>query len=255
MNQPKPASLLDGVKMSVGTLTIIPTGRFQSTHTAAGVAMTVAPLAVLPLAIVVSGLAGFGSYFSLQPAITAVLIVGFLAWGTRAMHLDALADVTDGLGGGWTHERARAILKTGDVGPMGVVSIVVALLLQTAALWSLIQQPRGWLLAGLSVAGSRAYLGLVCRRGLPAMPGSSLGKVVAGSVPPVVAYAWPVVVAAVLALAAPVWWRGVLGALLALVAVLLLIQRCRTRFEGVNGDVMGAAIETAFTILLLALAY
>ena len=42
-----------------------------------------------------------------------------------------------------------------------------------------------------------------------------------------------------------------LAALAALVAVLLLVRRCVRRFGGVTGDVMGAAVEIAFTIMLI----
>ena len=49
-------------------------------------------------------------------------MVAVLAFGTRAMHLDGLADTVDGLGSGWDRERALAIMARGDVGPMGVVA-------------------------------------------------------------------------------------------------------------------------------------
>ena len=54
-------------------------------------------------------------------------MVATLALTTRALHLDGLADTFDGLGAAGSTERALAIMKRGDIGPMGAVALIVVL--------------------------------------------------------------------------------------------------------------------------------
>ncbi len=93
--------------------------------------MIIAPLAVLPLACVrrAGGLARPTSPV-LPPLAVGLLVVGGLALGSRALHLDGLADTVDGFGSGWTAERSLMVMRRGDVGPMGVVALIIVLGLQ-----------------------------------------------------------------------------------------------------------------------------
>ena len=45
-----------------------------------------------------------------------------------------------------------------------------------------------------------------------------------------------------------------IAAVVAAVAVLLLVRRCVRRLGGVTGDVMGAAVEIALTVMLVGVA-
>jgi adenosylcobinamide-GDP ribazoletransferase len=47
---------------------------------------------------------------------------------------------------------------------------------------------------------------------------------------------------------------GAIAAVVAAVGVLLLVWRCVRRLGGVTGDVMGASIEVALTIMLVGVA-
>jgi len=217
--------------------------------------MILAPLAVLPLAAVSTVVAWTAQLFSLPPLVVGLLVVGTLALGTRGLHLDGLADTVDGLGSGWDRARALEIMRRGDIGPMGVVALVIVLGLQAAAIGWLADDLRGALLVGLVVCCSRAALTVVCRRGVPAARTEGLGAAVAGSVPwPATLVVWALVIP-ILGLVQREWGTGPvsggLAALAALVAVLLLTRRCLRRFGGVTGDVMGAAVEVAFTTMLI----
>jgi adenosylcobinamide-GDP ribazoletransferase len=105
------------------------------------------------------------------------------------------------------------------------------------------------------VCCSRAALCLTCVRGVPAARGDGLGVAVAGSVSRTAAAAcW---VAVLLIMSGAAWlfgYRTANGALATAIAALLvavLVYRCVRRLGGVTGDVMGAAIEVAFTAMIV----
>ena len=127
--------MLDALRLSVGTLTIVPSGAIVEIdrHTAAR-AMIIAPLAVLPLAAAVALVGWLGRTAGLPPLAVGLLVVGGLALGSRALHLDGLADTVDGFGSGWSAERSLMVMRRGDVGPMGVVALIVVLGLQAVSI-------------------------------------------------------------------------------------------------------------------------
>ena len=182
------------------------------------------------------------------PLLASVLAIGSLALLTRGLHLDGLADLADGFGSGRPPTAALEIMKRSDVGPFGVMTLVLVLLAQVAALAQAQVAGRGvaaMLTAGL---GSRLALSWACRRGVPAARADGLGAQVAGTVPPLAAAA---LTAAALAFAA---WLGVIF-LIALAAGLagaeLLTRLALRRLGGITGDVLGAIAEIAFAASLL----
>lgn len=248
--------MLDALRLSVGTLTIVPSGSIpEIDRGTAARAMIIAPLAVLPLAVAVALVGRLAEVVGLPPLAVGLLIVGGLALGSRALHLDGLADTIDGLGSGSTAERSLTVMRRGDVGPMGVVALIVVLGLQAAAIGELVHGVPSALLVGVAVCCSRAALCLICLRGVPAARGDGLGVAVAGSVPRLAALACWLVVLLIMA-AATAWSgqgpiAGVLATAAAASAVGVLIYRCVRRLGGVTGDVMGAGIEIAFTIMIV----
>src|SRR6185436_3831915 len=127
--------MLDALRLSVGTLTIVPSGTIpEIDRRTAARAMIIAPLAVLPLAVVSAAIGWIGQAAGLPRLAAGLLVVGALALGSRALHLDGLADTVDGLGSGWDTARALEIMRQGDVGPMGVVALVIILGLQAASI-------------------------------------------------------------------------------------------------------------------------
>ena len=248
--------MLDALRLSVGTLTIVPSGSIaEIDRRTAARAMIIAPLAVLPLATAVALLGWLARAAGLPPLAVGLLVVGGLALGSRALHLDGLADTIDGLGSGWTAERSLTVMRRGDVGPMGVVALIIVLGLQAVSIGELVHGLAGALLVGLVVCSSRAALCLICVRGVPAAREDGLGAAVAGSVPRSAAVACWITVLLIMAAVAD--WSGrspISGALAtaaAASAVGLLVYRCVRRLGGVTGDVMGAGIEIAFTVMIV----
>jgi adenosylcobinamide-GDP ribazoletransferase len=251
------STLRDGWRLAIGSLTIWPSGPVRPSAKAVRVMIAVAPVAVLPLALGAAALVRGGDLLGVPGLVIGLLVVGWLAFSSRAMHVDGLADVSDGIGGGWEPARARAILKRGDTGPMGVAALIIVLGLQAACIGALAQQPGGWLLAGVTVAVSRWLLAAVCRVGLPPMPGSRLGVNLVGALRRWQAWLWLVLIPASLGLAAYAaglpWAQGVAAGFVGIALAALLVRRCVRVFEGVNGDVMGAVIEVGLTAMLVAL--
>ena len=176
--------MLDALRLSVGTLTIVPSGAISEIdRRTAARAMIIAPLAVIPLATAVAVVGWLGRIAGLPPLAVGLLVVGGLALGNRALHLDGLADTVDGFGSGWTAEYSLVVMRRGDVGPMGVVALIIVIGLQAVAVGGLVQGLAGALLVGVVVCCSRAALCLTCVRGVPAARGDGLGVAVAGSVP------------------------------------------------------------------------
>jgi adenosylcobinamide-GDP ribazoletransferase len=248
--------VLDALRLSVGTLTIVPSGSIpEIDRRQAARAMIIAPLAVVPLAVVSAAIGWIAQSAGLPRLAVGLLVVGSLALGSRALHLDGLADTVDGLGAGWTKERSLMVMRRGDVGPMGVVALIVVLGLQAVSIGELVRGTAGALLVAVAVCCSRSALCLVCVRGVPAARGEGLGVAVANSVPRSAAAAcWLAVLvimtgAAALARNSPA--SGALATAAAGLAVGALVYRCVRRLGGVTGDVMGAAIEIAFTTMIL----
>ena len=84
-------------------------------------------------------------YVSLTIAVSlvfGVLWACYMAFITRAFHLDGLGDTADGFGGGWTRERRLEIMKDSRSGSFGVVAIALCLLLKMASATAIIAENR-----------------------------------------------------------------------------------------------------------------
>ena len=128
------------------------------------------------------------------------------------LHLDGLADTADGLASGAGREQSLAVMKASDIGPAGVVALVLALLAQTAALTALLPSAAGTALASLAWVASRQVLAWACRAGVPAASSSGLGALVAGTVSrPLLATTAGLLLAAAAGLVVVpglAWWHG-----------------------------------------------
>ncbi|MET7684455.1 adenosylcobinamide-GDP ribazoletransferase [Streptomyces sp. NPDC005423] len=258
MSRTHPRQGSAGLRFAFGTLTVLPVRVTRWDREAARGGMLCAPLAGL----VVGGCsAALGVLLLLLGAgapLAAVATVAVPAVLTRGLHLDGLADTADGLGSGKPAEDALRIMKQSDIGPFGVLTVVLVLLAQTAALAQLYGDSwtRGAVAAVVSALAGRLALTLAARAGVPAARPEGLGAAVAGVVP--VAWALTVTLGCVVAAGAAGLalgtYYGVAPALvLALCAAELLLRRCGRRFGGVTGDVFGALTETAATAALVVL--
>ncbi|WP_345622658.1 adenosylcobinamide-GDP ribazoletransferase, partial [Streptomyces ziwulingensis] len=175
----------DGLRFAFGTLTAFPVRVTRWDRTAARGGMLCAPLAGLAVGVAAAAAGLVLLLLGAGPPLAAVATVAVPAALTRGLHLDGLADTADGLGSGRPAEDALRIMKQSDIGPFGVLTLVLVLLAQAAALaqaygtsWS-----RGALAAVVSATAARLALTLAARAGVPAARPEGLGAAVAGVVP------------------------------------------------------------------------
>ena len=182
--------------------------------------------------------------------LAAALAVAVEALVTGAIHLDALADTADGLGAP-TQERALEVMREPTIGSFGATALGLDLLVKTAALAALLDGPDPVLAAVAAFALGRAAP-LALSWALPYARASGLGAGLAGGAraPWLATGILLGIGIAVAALGLRGLWLAAGGA----VAVLLVGLVARRRLGGVTGDVLGAAVEVATTLALVAAA-
>ncbi|MEV6206826.1 adenosylcobinamide-GDP ribazoletransferase [Kitasatospora sp. NPDC051914] len=249
----------DGLRFAFGTLSVLPVRVDRWDRPTAGRAMLAAPLVGVVLGALAAG-AGALAAWRAGGLLGAVAAVGVLAALTRGLHLDGLADVADGLGSGKPAEDALRIMKQSDIGPFGVLTLVLVMLAQIAVIAGQFDASlgRGALAVLTAAVAGRCALGWGCRAGVPAARPGGLGAAVAGTVPALGAVAVTAGCAVLLGAAglpfglrAPVWPAALA---VGLGCAVLLLRRCVRRLDGITGDVLGAMAETAATGALVALA-
>jgi adenosylcobinamide-GDP ribazoletransferase len=246
-----PRKAIAGLRFAASLLTVLPVGTGAAVdRVLAGWAIGSAPLVGVGLGAFGAGLLA-GLWLIGAPALLAgLLVVGALALVTRGMHVDGLADTSDGLGCYGPPERALAVLKDGGAGPFGVVTLIVVLGAQAVSLGALAESGRWWA-AGLAVAAGRVAFVWGCRRGVIAARPAGFGALVAGTQPVPLAVAWWVVAAGAAVFVVPGrWWQGPVSVVVAALAVAGLSVHTRRRFGGLVGDVLGASCELTVAIVL-----
>jgi cobalamin 5'-phosphate synthase/cobalamin synthase len=248
---------LTGPLESAALLTALPVPARAATSTR-GV-LPWAPLVGVVVGGIAAGVAEAGAR-AVSPLTGAVLALVALALLTRGLHLDGLADTADGLGPLRGRERALQVMRQSDVGPFGVATLVLTLLLQAACLAALLPEDGGWLVLWAAVVAARLAMSRTGLPGVAVADGSSLGRTVAGTVSRRWLAGTAVLALVVTALAAaavrgPEHAAVLVGALVAgIVVAEVLHRRAYRRLGGTTGDVMGAMGEltTAATLLVAA---
>jgi adenosylcobinamide-GDP ribazoletransferase len=249
-----------GLRLAVSLFTVWRVDVPEPTREDAARAMALLPLVGLAVGLVAAAATEAVRLMTpndATPVFSAVAGIAALALLSRGLHLDGLADTADGLGSLRPADEALAVMRRGDVGPLGVVTLVLTLVLQIGALATCVTVGRATYAFVTAVVTGRVAAVLSATPRTPGA-GGGLGSLVAGSVSRRVALGW----AALLTVAAYVagtfddrrGWRGGTHAALAVVLGLafahLLRHRIVRRLGGVNGDAFGAQVEVATTVAL-----
>ena len=182
------------------------------------------------------------------PALAAWLYPLILAWTTRGLHWDGLADLADACGSNATGDRFWEIIKDSRIGAFGVMALVFAIAGQIVAAQACIANNNLPALVLAPVCGRAAVIALG-RLSQP-HPASTLAALThpgTRSRPALAAFILT------LAIAAPV--LGVTPTCVAIALMfccLAVLLRIAARHGGANGDFYGAMIVAAETCVLVA---
>lgn len=244
-----------GLRLAVTLLTAIPLPRDKAgepSRPAAGAAMVWAPVIGLLLGCAAAlVLYVFQRYGHAGPLLGATLAIIVLAALSRCLHLDGLADFADGLGSRKPADQALDIMRRSDIGPFGVATLVLTVLLQVTALTQADALGRGVTSVIAAAITGRLALTWACRRGVPAARGEGLGALVAGTVHPAIPAALSAAALVGGAAFGLIFVVAVAAGLAASLAVTWLAVR---RLGGITGDVLGAQVEISAAVCLVVLA-
>jgi adenosylcobinamide-GDP ribazoletransferase len=241
----------DALRLAVGTFTVIPVPPPSRVDQPVAERALVGAPVIGALLGAVAAVAAYGvdriTGSSSAAAVTAVAVLAAL---TRGLHLDGLADVADGLGSRRRGAEGVAVMRRSDIGPFGIITLVLVLLADAALIAVLVDQKQ-WVALPIAAAAGRVGCALACSERIQAAVPDGLGAAVAGSVRPGAATVAVLLGAAVSALGG---WIGAIGLMLAMASAALVVNRCSARFGGITGDVLGAVVEIGTLVALIPLA-
>jgi adenosylcobinamide-GDP ribazoletransferase len=186
----------------------------------------------------------------MPPTLTAILIVltGILLTG--ALHLDGLADMADGFGGGQTRDDVLRIMRDHQIGTYGAIGLIMMLLLQISAIANLVERNVAVPFLVVAPAASRWTMVLLGRRLPYARPDAGLGRALTDHVRDRDVWASTAIVLTITALLARASGIISLGVTLAVtVAVGFVSMR---RIGGITGDTLGANAMLCEAIIFVA---
>ncbi|MDD2817612.1 MAG: adenosylcobinamide-GDP ribazoletransferase [Candidatus Nanopelagicales bacterium] len=242
----------NALRLALGTFTRVPVPPPTIVNNSiAGQAIALAPLTAALLALV-CGIPLLFTQTHAPHALLAIISVALLAWLTRGMHLDGLADVADGLGSNKPAALALEIARKSDIGPFGVVTLVFTLGLQISALTVCLDQGKGFLAFALALFASRTALTWGCIKGWPAARSNGLGAMVAEST----AIAVPIIWTALTLVGSYLIFgsAGTAATAIGIISAIVVLNITKRRFGGVTGDVFGAVLEVSMTAAIVVLA-
>lgn len=184
----------------------------------------------------------------LSPPLQALLLLSLWVALSGGLHLDGVMDLADALGSNAPPERRWEILKDAKVGAFAVIALVFLLAWKVTLIWGLIDADASlWWLVAIIGLGRLAAVALLVE--VPAARSEGL------------AHAWQQSLSRrdmVLASLAPLLWLawsepGLAAWLLLTLAFFITLfgRAMRRLFGGINGDMLGAAIEGGELWLLL----
>ena len=265
--------MLANLRLAVGMTTRIPVGdvsAIASDRRAVGRAILLTPLiwavaGIVPVAILLAlrllldwpaSSAGI-----LAPVLGAMGAIGFVQWLGRGLHADGLADTADALAAPGDRDHKLTVMRTSDIGPMGVLVLGFVLAGQVVCLAISVTLGHGSLALVTALIAGRVCLVWACLG--EAARESGLGSWVSQTVqaPAVILTSFAYIGLASLGLwldDEPILNRS-LVALLAIpvaIAVTRLFYRAwRRSFGGITGDTLGAGVEIGTLSALLVFAF
>ena len=204
-----------------------------------GKSMAFFPLVGLLIGLVLAGIR-YVLGMVLPSPVADILVIAVLVMMTGALHLDGLADTSDGLAGGKDRERTLAIMRDSRIGSFGVVGLVIILILKAAALIEIPAGIKREALMVMPVLGRWSTVQLATWINY-AGKGYGTGLAFTQYVGRKEGLFSTIITAAIVAVIFGV--RGVFVLLTVAVLTLFLGLFFKKRIGGVTGDIMGAVCE------------
>ena len=240
------SDLLADAAAALGFLTRLPVGPELAPERLARAAWAF-PLAGLAVGLVGALAWGLANRLSLPGLAVGLIALAAMAWFTRGLHEDGLADFADGMAGATAEGRLR-IMRDPALGTFGALALVFALGLRAAVLGELSGFPAALATLLAAAAASRAALPALMHS-LPPVRVDGLGRH-AGQ-PDADMVRIGLAAAVVIALVLLPFWSAVAGLLAAAVGAWIVAAVARRAIGGQTGDVLGAAQQAAETLFLL----
>ena len=187
---------------------------------------------------------------AMPPTLTATLIVLTGIVLTGALHLDGLADMADGFGGGRTREDVLRIMRDHQIGTYGAIALIMTLLLQISAIASLIERDAAARFLVVAPTASRWAMVLLGRRLRYARPDAGLGRALTDHVRDREVWASTALVLAIATVLAR--GSGIVSLTLTLALTVGVGFACWRRIGGVTGDTLGANAVLCETMIVMA---
>jgi adenosylcobinamide-GDP ribazoletransferase len=191
----------------------------------------------------------------LPPIVSSILAFTAMFMITGGMHIDGLADCSDGFFAFRDKEGIMNIMKDSRVGTFGAIAITFDLLIRVAAFSTVALRNGFWLLLVMPLIG-RACILLICAIGKPAKAQGS-GNLFIGNTY-IGALAIAIGIAFLCSAGAGYLIFGIIGIYCGLIAVILAMLTTylfnifsNRKISGITGDCLGAACEISEITALL----
>jgi adenosylcobinamide-GDP ribazoletransferase len=180
-------------------------------------------------------------------SVAVVLALAFAAFITSGFHEDGLADTFDGLGGGWTRERALEIMRDSRIGTYGSLALIFLILGKYTFLTAL-EPPQTWRWLIVAHTASRWTILPLCRW-LPYARAEGQGKLVARRITFVSVINGSALFLLVLSLLP--WLAAAIAFIVTALVVSCSGLYFKRRLGGITGDCLGATNQIAEVVLYL----
>ncbi len=183
------------------------------------------------------------------PFLPGIIMVATMILFTGAIHVDGLADVADGFGGGKTKERILEIFKDSRLGTFGVIAVVLDILLK-AIMYSWYFENSIFIVIGISIVWSRMSMAAMLTFFSSATPGKGIASSFIGK-----SYKFQIIISIIFVLIltfAICDYRLVIVLFISLIIVFILFSLlCLKKIGGITGDCLGAINELIELIILI----
>ena len=236
--------------VSIRFLTIIPCGRIEPKETehfsGALFYFTLTGSLIGSLALILTTIC----MLLFSPTVTAAIVVIFLSSISGFIHMDGLADTSDGFLSNTPKEKCLEIMRDSRIGVMGAVAIISVFFLKFSAISSINPEELPLAIFLVPIAGRTAIIMMMTV--LPyAREGVGLGKLFYSTGSRKAALFSCLFIAIVTLIVDSSYLLPIFLSLFFVIGVFSMI--CKKKIGGATGDTLGAVCELTESIVLLAL--